>query len=169
MFAKLLLVFILVPLADLILLLMISKFTSVAFTVAMIVVSGIIGAWLARQQGTKVTEKIRNEFQQNLMPSSLLTDGAMILFAAGLLITPGLLTDAFGFSLLMPACRAWYKKKTMAFMKEHFKVQVKKSFGDVNPFDSPDIVDGEVVDRTEAQKPTGPTKLDSPDSTIIDI
>ena len=169
MFARLLLVFILVPLADLILLLMISKFTNVAFTIALIVVSGIIGAWFARQQGTKVTEKIRNEFQQNMMPSSLLTDGAMILFAAGLLITPGMLTGAFGFSLLVPACRVWYKKKTLAFMKDHFKVQVKKSFGEVNPYESPDVVDGEVVDRPHAQKPVAPSKLDSPDSTIIDL
>ena len=161
MFAKLLLVFILVPLADLILLLMISNFTSVWFTIALIIVSGTIGAWLARQQGTKVTDKIRNEFQQNMMPSSLLTDGAMILFAAGLLITPGMLTDAFGFSLLIPSCRAWYKTKTMSLLKEHFKVQVKKSFGNVNPFEDPDIVDGEVVNRPSSKTEQGmPSKLE---------
>ena len=167
MFARLLLLFILVPLADLVLLLLIHKNTSIFFTVALIVVSGIIGAWLARQQGASVKNKIRNEFQQNLMPSGLLTDGAMILFAAGLLITPGLLTDMFGFSLLIPACRGWYKKKSMAWIKEHFKVQVKNTFQGANPFESPDIVDGEVVSRPPVKDPLPPT-IDAPESSIID-
>jgi len=166
-FARLLLLFILVPLADLVLLMLISKFTSIFFTVALIVVSGAIGAWLARQQGTSVSNKIRNEFQQNLMPSGLLTDGAMILFAAGLLITPGLLTDIFGFSLLIPACRGWYKKKSMGWIKEHFKVQVKNTFNGTNPFESPDIVDGEVVSRPPTKEPL-PKTIDAPESSIID-
>ena len=158
-FGKLLLLFILIPLADLVLLMVISNYTNVFVTISLIVVSGVIGAWLARQQSTRVKEKISAEFQQNVVPSSLLTDGAMILVAAALLITPGLLTDIFGFSLLIPACRGWYKKKLMVMLKDHFKMKVHTFQSTM--FQDPDIVDGEVVHREREPKMAQPTKLGS--------
>ena len=105
MFARLLLIFILVPLADLFLLIVLSRYITISATIALVVVSGIIGAWLAKNQIGRVGTRIRNRLTQNQMPADLLTDGGMILFAAGLLITPGLLTDLIGFSLLIPTCR----------------------------------------------------------------
>ena len=146
MFARLLLIFILVPLADLILLMLISKYTTVATTIALIVVSGIIGAWLAKWQTSKVGVRIRDRLSRNQVPADLLTDGAMILFAAGLLITPGLLTDLFGFSLLIPICRHWYKTWAVASIKNHVSVNVYKH----HPERPSDIIEGEVVSQTKS-------------------
>ena len=80
----------------------------------------------------------------------MLTDGAMILFAAGLLITPGLITDLFGLTLLLPRTRAWYKTKALAYLKKHLKVQVTNM--DSTGFQT-DIVDGEVVSNSQQQEP----------------
>ena len=148
MFARLLLIFILVPLADLILLMVISKYTTVATTIALIVVSGIIGAWLAKWQTSKVGIRIRDRLNRNQMPADLLTDGAMILFAAGLLITPGLLTDLFGFSLLIPLCRGWYKTWAVTWIKNHVSVSVYKHASE----QPSDIIEGEVVSKTNAEQ-----------------
>ena len=148
MFARLLLLFILVPLADLILLLFIADWTHWTTTVLLVVISGIIGAWLAKQQWTRVGMKIQNQLARNQVPSGLLTDGAMILFAAGLLITPGLITDIFGLSLLIPRARAWYKQFAWKWMKNHFHVQVTTM--KARNFDD-DTVEGEVVSRRDEE------------------
>ncbi len=145
MLGKLILLFILVPLADLVLLMVISKYTGVLVTILLVIVSGVVGACLAKQQGGKVGFKIRAQLSQNQMPAGLLTDGAMIMFAAGLLITPGLITDLLGLSLLIPRCRQWYKQRALNWAKSHFQVHVFQMNPHVNG--DPDTVDGEVVDR----------------------
>ena len=158
MFARLLLIFVLVPLIDLVLLLGLSKLTSWTWTVLIVVVSGILGAWLAKRQTSSVGTKIRDQLVQNNVPAGLLTDGAMILFAAGLLVTPGLITDVFGLTLLVPSTRAWYKKYAIKWLKTHLKVHVSKMNMGNTPFQSggfeTDIVDGEVVSSTETNDPT---------------
>ena len=146
MFARLLLLFILVPLADLALLMVISKYTSIGWTIALVIVTGFIGAWLARRQGVSVGMRIRDRLSQNLNPGDLLTDGAMIIFAAGLLITPGLITDVVGFSLLIPSMRRGYKQWAMRWLKSHFQIQIVRG----NSTAQPDVVDGEVVSERQA-------------------
>ena len=149
MFARLLLLFILVPLADLLLLFGIAQVTHWSTTVLVVIVSGIVGAWLAQSQSNSVSLRIREQLNQNNIPSGLLTDGAMILFAAGLLITPGLITDLFGLSLLIPWFRNIYKKQALKWLKTHLKVQVEQFTK--TPQD-PGVVDGEVVSSKQAEK-----------------
>ena len=150
MFARLLLVFILVPLADLFLLIVLSRYITIPATIGLVIVSGIIGAWLAKNQIGRVGMRIRNRLTQNQMPGDLLTDGGMILFAAGLLITPGLLTDLLGFSLLIPACRNWYKSWAVNWLKKNFTVKVFRT----HPQEPADIVDGEILSRREPDSET---------------
>ena len=149
MFGKLVLIFILVPLADLVLLLMLADYTGWPFSIAACVVSGIVGAWLARQQSRFVRGKILDQLQQNSMPADLLTDGAMIFFAAGLLLTPGFITDIVGFTLLIPVCRRWYKKWMVRILKKHFHFQIVPMDPTGRPAD-PNVIDGEVLDSTSA-------------------
>ncbi len=148
MFGRLLFLFIVVPLVDLTLLLVISQYLTWQVTIATVIISGIIGAWLASRQGRSVKIRMRDQMMQNQLPTGLLTDGAMILFAAGLLITPGLITDAFGFSLLIPPIREFYKRAISGWVKKNFQVKVV----DFNQFEQqsgawgdPDVVEGRVV------------------------
>ena len=124
MFGRLLLLFVLVPMADLFLLLLIAGWTHWTTSFLLVLLSGFLGAWLAKRQSNLLGIRIRDQMVQNMVPSNLLTDGALIIFAAALLITPGLITDTVGFTLLIPVTRAWYKSLALKWIKRHFWVQV---------------------------------------------
>ncbi len=143
MLGKLILLFILVPLADLILLLQLSKYIGWQWTSVSVIVSGILGAWLARQQSMRVLGKIRDQLSRNQVPAGLLTDGAMIMLASGLLLTPGLLTDFAGLTLLIPVCRNWYKARLTAYFKSRIKIIGSPGMPGSNQ--DPHVVDGEVT------------------------
>ena len=101
----LLLLFILVPAAELALLLEVGSRIGTLPTLAIIVFTGVLGAFLARRQGLAVIGEAQARIGRGEIPASSLADGVMILVAAALLMTPGLLTDSFGFLLLVPAFR----------------------------------------------------------------
>jgi UPF0716 protein FxsA len=130
-----------------------SSYTGWQFSIGMVIVSGIVGAYLARRSSAALGVKFRDHLQQGKMSSDLLSDGAMIMFAAGLLLTPGFLTDFFGLSLLIPVCRRWYKSLIMGWFKKNFKMHVVT----MPTHHDPNTVDGEVVDRHDVSD--GPTVL----------
>ena len=102
---RLLLLFIGIPVIELALLIEIGSRIGTAATLALIVVTGAIGASLARSQGLQLIGEVRRELQAGRLPAGSLVDGLLILIAAAVLVTPGVLTDAFGFLCLMPAFR----------------------------------------------------------------
>lgn len=106
---RLLLLFILVPIAELALLIEIGKRVGLPATLALIVLTGALGAWLARWQGLGVLAKIRSEMSEGRLPAGQLVDGVLILVAGAVLMTPGVLTDALGFFCLIPPCRRFLK------------------------------------------------------------
>ena len=110
MISKLLLLFILVPLVELYLLIEIGRLIGTLSTIAIIVFTGILGAFLARRQGIGVLHRIRNEIANGRLPATQLADGVLILLAGAVLITPGVLTDALGFLCLIPTSRKIIKK-----------------------------------------------------------
>lgn len=109
MFGKLLALFIAIPLIELALLIQIGEWLGVAPTIGLVVVTGILGASLARWQGFKTFLKIQRELDSGRIPANELLDGLMILIGGLLLLTPGLLTDLLGFSLLIPPVRTWFR------------------------------------------------------------
>ncbi|MBT4485360.1 MAG: FxsA family protein [Candidatus Latescibacteria bacterium] len=110
MIAKLLLLFIMVPLVELFLLIEIGSQIGTISTLTIIVLTGILGAFLARRQGIGVLIQIRTEIANGRLPATQLADGIIILLAGAVLITPGVLTDALGFLCLIPASRKIIKK-----------------------------------------------------------
>ena len=108
--AKLLLLFIVIPAIELILLINIGGLIGVLPTIAVIVLTGALGASLARWQGLGVLRQIQEELARGGLPAGALVDGVILLLAAALLITPGFLTDLVGFSCLVPGFRAVLKR-----------------------------------------------------------
>ncbi len=74
-------------------------------TIVLVFVTGVVGAGLARSQGLQTLAAIQRDMAAGVMPAPRLMDGVMILLAGAMLITPGVLTDAVGFLLLVPATR----------------------------------------------------------------
>lgn len=107
--ARLLALFVLVPLVELALLIEVGRRFGTVNTVLLIVVTGTLGAMLAKQQGLSALKRVRGELDRGEVPASAVADGLLILSAGVLLITPGILTDIVGFSLLIPWVRTQVK------------------------------------------------------------
>lgn len=101
----LLLAFVAVPLIEIGLFIKVGGWLTLWPTLGIVLLTGIIGTLLVRQQGLKVLGELRNSMSQMRDPLSPLAHGALILFAGALLLTPGFFTDAVGFALLVPPLR----------------------------------------------------------------
>ncbi|HEX9778935.1 MAG TPA: FxsA family protein [Geopsychrobacteraceae bacterium] len=118
MFIRLLILFTVVPIVELYVLLEIGALIGTLSTVALIFLTGIAGAYLARMQGFSLINRIQGELNQGRVPRGELVDGAMILVGAVLLLTPGFCTDLVGFSLLVPLTRSLVKGRLIRWLEK---------------------------------------------------
>lgn len=122
MLGRVILFFVLVPLVELVLLSQMLQRTGLLLTIALVLVTGVVGASLAKQQGMQAWQAIHQQMARGKTPSTEILNGVMILIAGAFLITPGILTDACGFLLLIPRMRiklgallaTWFKAKTVS-------------------------------------------------------
>ncbi len=160
MFLRLFLLFVFVPLIDLVFLIAMAKYLSFWFTVFLIICSAIFGAYYAKRSGIAVMRQFREQLGAGKMPTESLADGAIVLFAGGLLLTPGLITDIFGMTMLFPYTRRFYKRLLSNWAKKRFKFT---AFPGGMHSNDPNTVDAQVVDR-DPPKPDGtdenPRKVD---------
>ncbi len=122
MFFRLLLLFTVVPLVELALLIELGKVVGLPVTIALVIITGTLGAWLAKSQGVRTLTRLQQELQSVRMPADTMLDGLLIFIAGAVLLTPGLLTDLFGFFLLTPVCRGWLRGRIKAWMQRRFTV-----------------------------------------------
>lgn len=145
MLLKLLAAFILIPLAELYLLLRLADVTGAGTTILLVIVTGVIGSVLARREGAMAWFRFQQALAEGRTPSREIQDGLMIVFAAALLLTPGLMTDTVGFALLLPWGREIMRRTILARYVRRFNVQVDFSSNpraDETRFEN----DGETVD-----------------------
>jgi UPF0716 protein FxsA len=142
MLLRLFLLFTLIPLGELALLFWISQHTGWAFTLGLVIVTGVVGAWLARQEGLRCLLEVQRQLDEGKLPAEPLLDGLMILVAGALLITPGVLTDLVGFALLVPPIRRLVRHYLAARFKAHIAVHPMHGFGEP-PGHGDDVIDVE--------------------------
>ena len=99
------LAFVLVPIIEIALFVQIGGAIGLIPTLAIVIITAILGTWLVKNQGQLAMGQLRTSFQHMSDPTEPLAHGAMILFAGALLLTPGFFTDAIGFLLLVPRFR----------------------------------------------------------------
>ena len=121
MLIRLILLFTVIPLIELYLLIQVGRYLGSFQTIMIVLITGIIGGLLARSQGLSVQRQIRLDLQKGIIPTDSLIDGCFILIAAALLITPGMITDIFGFVLMVPFFRGWLKKRLKDILKRKFE------------------------------------------------
>lgn len=144
MLFRLLLLFTLVPLAELALLLWVADRTSWLFTLTLVIVTGVLGAALARNQGFRCVREIQQRTARGELPAAALVDGLMILVAGAVLITPGILTDLLGFSLLMPPVRRLFRRWLIHRFRGNFTVHTGQDIWRATGRSGPD--EGDVID-----------------------
>ena len=122
MLFKFLLAFTLIPLFELWFLLWVGRQIGIWPTIGLVVATGAAGAYLAKSQGLSLLYRIRIKMIEGEVPSDEMLQGAFILAGGIMLLTPGLFTDLFGFSLLLPFSRIiikrWLERKIRIWMQQ---------------------------------------------------
>lgn len=112
------LLLILIPAADIGLLLFSGKTIGVLPTIACIILTGVIGAYLAKREGLETIRKARQQLRDGHIPGEAVLDGICILIGGTLLITPGFITDIVGFLMLFPLTRKPFKWGLKRFFRK---------------------------------------------------
>ena len=105
MLLKLFLAFTIIPIIEIYLLIEIGSMFGALTAVTLVILTGFLGAFLARMQGLQTLYRIQKSLREGRMPSGELLDALLIVIAGLVLLTPGFLTDSVGFLLLIPATR----------------------------------------------------------------
>jgi len=116
-FSKLLILLIVVPVVELYILIEIGQQIGAFTTIGIIVLTGIVGAYLVKNQGFMVLKKIQYDLNQNILPGDSLLQGIIILAGGIFLLTPGFITDIIGFIFLIPISREIVKKYLLIWLK----------------------------------------------------
>ncbi len=102
---KLLFLFTVIPTVELYLLFEIADRLGGIETIYLVIITGIVGAHLAKREGIGVLHQIQEEAANGAAPADKLIEGLMVLVGGILLVTPGVMTDVFGLSLIFPLTR----------------------------------------------------------------
>lgn len=101
----LMLLIIVIPALEIGVLILSGKTIGTISTVLLIILTGVVGAWLAKQQGLEALRNVQQQMQYGQIPGGAIIDGLCILIGGLLLLTPGFITDTVGFLLLIPITR----------------------------------------------------------------
>ncbi|WFD09505.1 FxsA family protein [Tepidibacter hydrothermalis] len=126
MLMRLILLFTIVPLVELAILFKLNAYIGFFSTIGIVVFTGVLGAYLAKSQGREILFRIRHEMQDGRLPGDQLINGLCVLVGGAMLLTPGILTDMVGFTLVIPVTREFVK----GFVKD--KLQRMVDEGKVN-------------------------------------
>jgi UPF0716 protein FxsA len=113
MFRRLLPLFIIVPIIELAVLIQLGRWIGLWPTLAIIAATGILGAALASREGLRAWRALQEDIYQGKVPGRPILDGLSIFSGGALLLTPGLLTDVLGFSLIIKPTRRWLQNKVV--------------------------------------------------------
>jgi UPF0716 protein FxsA len=100
------LLFLVVPIAELAVIITVAGEIGVLNTIAALIVISVVGAWLAKREGLGVLRRVQAAINEGRVPAAEVVDGMLILFAGALMLTPGFLTDVLAIVLLLPPTRA---------------------------------------------------------------
>jgi UPF0716 protein FxsA len=124
-------------------------------TVGLLIIESALGAWLVKREGRRAWNALQSALQTGRMPGRELTDGALVLIGGTLLLTPGFVTDIFGFFFILPFTRPIARRALHSFLGR--RVTSLTTNTPFSPFipdptqsrpaePSDDVIQGEVID-----------------------
>jgi UPF0716 protein FxsA len=167
LFGFLIVLLVVIPTVELTLLLLFGQMTgSAIWPLALVIGTGVLGAALARWQGAGVYWRIHSELRAGKIPTTSLLDGFLILVAGILLITPGLLSDLIGVTLLIPPLRYLYRNFLMSWVQRYFQLPAFPlegyaagpgfNYGDGEPPYRSQVIESYVIEKTETSESLPP-------------
>lgn len=146
----LLLLFVVVPIAELYVIIRVGASIGFLNTLAVIIAVGFIGSWLVKREGMRTWVRFNQTLASGQVPAKEMVDGVLILGAGALLLTPGFLSDVFGILMLFPPTRAALRAYVLKRVKAgNFVVRTTFMGGASNTGRQGPIVD------TDATEPKG--------------
>ena len=142
MLLPLVLLFIVVPIAELAVIIQVGEAIGVWWTIAILIADSILGSVLMRAQGRAAWRRFTDAMQAGRVPAREVLDGALVMFGGLLLLTPGFITDILGLLLLVPPTRALVRAVLARRLMKRMVVSMTPP-----PRGRPDdIVDGSAID-----------------------
>jgi UPF0716 protein FxsA len=138
----LILIFVLVPLAELYVIFKVGDAIGIPLTLAILVADSLIGSLLLKSQGRAVWNRFNETMRAGRIPHQEVVDGVLVIFGGAFLITPGFLTDIVGILLLLPPTRAGFRKLVQR--------RITKRAAVVRPRQSWDV-EGTAQERTDPE------------------
>lgn len=123
MLGKLLLLFTVLPVVELYLLITLGQNVGAGPTIALVLGTGLLGAWLARREGSRVLRSWQGSLARGEMPKEGVISSVLVLVGGVLLVTPGVVTDVTGLLLLLPWTRRWVANAIRKRLEERLAVQ----------------------------------------------
>ena len=90
-------------------------------TFLLVILTGVVGAYLAKMEGIKTWVKAQNDMQQGQIPGKAILDGISIFTGGLLLLTPGFFTDIIGFLLILPGSRSFFQIYIKKWLEKKIK------------------------------------------------
>ena len=121
-------------------------------TVALLIVESFLGAWLVKREGRRAWNALQSALQTGKLPGRELTDGGLVLIGGTLLLTPGFVTDIFGFFFILPFTRPLARRAVSRFISRRATTLTPPAFAPFMPGPtqpkppSGDVIQGEVID-----------------------
>lgn len=139
----LVLAFVLVPIAEIYLIIQVGQVIGAWWTVVLLIADSIFGSWLVRREGARAWLALRTALASGRMPARELADGALILIGGTLMISPGFISDVAGFALILPFTRPIARRILTAVVSRRLLAG-----HDNRPGSGPEgpVIRGEVVD-----------------------
>ncbi len=129
-------------------------------TLGLVVLTALIGTWELRAQGLATLARARATVDAGKLPTREMFDGACLLLAGALLLTPGFVTDAVGVILFVPAVRAYLRtllaRRLSASVETHIYVDGQDMGGRGSPSGRGPIIDGDYRDVSDTEPPNRP-------------
>jgi UPF0716 protein FxsA len=152
MAALLFVLFIVVPIAELYVIVQVGQAIGVLPTIALLLIDSLVGAWLLRREGAKAWRAFQLAVEQRRLPAREVADGALVLFGGALLLTPGFISDILGLLCILPPTRAGLRGLLTVVVARRFGVVgmagglAARAAGQRRRSPYGDVVEGEVVE-----------------------
>lgn len=161
--------FVAMPIAEIAVLIQVGGYFGFFPTLGFIILTAVIGTALIRQQGLRTLMEAQQATREGRVPIDSVINGLFLLVAAVLLLTPGFITDAFGFLLLWQPVRMTIAKTVWAWFSKHAEIHVVHPGQGEHPFDPTDhdprsrpgeVIEGEVIAPDENKSSEKEARLD---------
>ncbi len=156
----LLLLFVVVPIAEIYVLVQVGQALGALPTIGLLLLAAVLGTWLLRREGRRAWQALQTALAERRVPTREVADGALVIVGGAFLLTPGFLTDAVGLACVLPPTRALLRRGLTSFLAARMLGPVGPVLGGLGKRVSRQargtVVDGEVLHPEDPQNPEDP-------------